>query len=197
MHSKAIFTQDKVSHVTAIRDITGQKAMENELKRLARTDELTGLHNRRYFMELGEIELTRALRYDLPVAVLMLDIDHFKSINDNYGHETGDRALTAFSCACLSATRTTDIFGRLGGEEFAFFMPETSAEKAMEVAQRLRETIQMLKVQIPDGNPISMSVSIGLTELQHQDRNMDRVLNRADQAMYQAKTTGRNKVVAG
>mgnify|MGYP002634995440 CR=1 FL=1 len=195
MHSKAILMNNQISHVTAVRDITERKKMEDELKRLARTDELTGLHNRRYFMELSGIELTRALRYDQPVSVLMLDIDHFKSINDNYGHETGDRALNAFSCACLSATRTTDIFGRLGGEEFAFLMPETSANAAQEVAERLRETIELVKVATPDGNTLNMTVSIGLTELLDDDRSMDNVLNRADQAMYQAKTSGRNKVV--
>ena len=195
MHSKAILLHDKISHVTAVRDITDRKAMENELKRLARTDELTSLHNRRYFMELGESELTRAVRYDLPVAVLMLDIDHFKSINDTYGHETGDRALKAFSCACLSATRTSDIFGRLGGEEFAFFMPETSASAANKVAERLRETVALIRVATTSGKSISMTVSIGLTELLENDSNMDAVLHRADQAMYQAKTSGRNRVV--
>ena len=194
VHSKEIILEDSITQVTAIRDITERKAMEDELKKLARTDVLTGVNNRRYFLELGNIELSRAQRYRHPVALMMLDIDHFKAINDSFGHDAGDDALKEFSCACLSNLRSTDIYGRLGGEEFAIILPETSMKTSAEVAERIRATVQCLKVR-SQNEIIDMTVSIGLSHLQDGDKTLDGVLKRADEAMYEAKNSGRNRIV--
>ncbi|MBC8212791.1 MAG: diguanylate cyclase [Gammaproteobacteria bacterium] len=195
MHSKGMnLDEGDIIHVTAVRDVTERKQMIDELKRLASTDVLTSVNNRRNFLELGSNELQRAQRYAHPLTVMMLDIDHFKMINDNYGHDAGDEALKAFACACMSALRNTDILGRLGGEEFAVILPETPAHSAVDVAERIRATVELLKVR-RGKQVINMTVSIGLTGLQDEDRSLDLLLKRADQALYQAKSLGRNRFI--
>ncbi|OPZ22079.1 MAG: putative diguanylate cyclase YdaM [candidate division BRC1 bacterium ADurb.BinA364] len=179
--------------VILIRDITGRKSMEEELRRLATTDPLTGACNRRHFIKTAEEELSRARRYRRPCSMLMLDIDHFKKINDTFGHDAGDRALKALTAACLAALRNTDHFGRLGGEEFAALLPETTGRAALDVAERLRLALANIRVD-SDSGTIQYTVSIGATELREGEDALEDMLKRADEALYEAKNTGRNRV---
>ena len=178
-------------------DYTQRKNLELELSRQAHLDYLTGLSNRRHFMAQGEVELSRAIRYGKPLSLLMLDIDHFKNVNDTYGHQVGDTVLQALSEISLATMRQVDVVGRLGGEEFAVILPETEANEAIEVAERLREAVAKMEVTIPVGLPIHFTVSIGITTLNNKDVDIDMLLNQADKALYVAKETGRNKVCIG
>lgn len=176
------------------RDYTERKNLELELTRQAHLDYLTGLSNRRHFMEQAEIELSRAIRYNTQLSVLMLDIDFFKNVNDTYGHQVGDAVLQALSKICQETLRQVDIAGRIGGEEFAILLPEAEVKEALEVAERLRETVAKTEVDIPVGLPIQFTVSIGVAAVINKNVNIDTLLNQADKALYKAKETGRNKV---
>jgi diguanylate cyclase (GGDEF)-like protein/PAS domain S-box-containing protein len=177
-------------------DITGRRHMEAELRRLATTDPLTGAFNRRRFFQKARQEFLRHRRYGHPLAVLLMDMDHFKKINDTHGHPVGDTVLKTFVQGCQSVFRVTDIFGRTGGEEFSAVLPETDAANAARVAERLRDRVSNspLKGQ-DDGSSIRFTVSIGLTALQEDDLTLESMIRRADQALYTAKRTGRNRVV--
>jgi diguanylate cyclase (GGDEF)-like protein/PAS domain S-box-containing protein len=180
--------------VGTMMDITERRAVEQELQLQARVDYLTGLFNRRHFIEQGELELSRALRYSKQLSAFMIDIDYFKQVNDTHGHRAGDMVLQALSQICKEALRDVDLIGRMGGEEFAVLLPETSHEKAAEVAERLRETIAATPIVIETGLPLHITVSIGVTTLTGKDSNIDMLLNQADTALYQAKETGRNRI---
>jgi len=176
------------------RDITERKRMQEEMMQQARIDVLTGLNNRRYFFELGELELARAKRHHVPLAVLMLDLDHFKQVNDTYGHHAGDLVLQKLSAICTQTLREIDVPGRIGGEEFAILLPETRGKQAQEVAERLRLAVGSAVVPIDHGNPIRFTVSIGATMFMATDTRIEDILKRADTALYTAKTMGRNRV---
>ncbi|QJB56241.1 PAS domain S-box protein [Pseudodesulfovibrio sp. zrk46] len=181
---------------SVIHDVTDRMRMQREMTRMATTDALTGANNRHQFFRLAEAELKRTERYGHALSVIMLDIDYFKSINDTYGHHTGDVVLKALSDAADQALRETDIFGRLGGEEFAAILPETELDGATNVAERLRESLAALKIQDEDVE-VSFTVSIGVTSATETDKNIEEILNRADEALYKAKRGGRNKVMKG
>lgn len=166
----------------------------DELERRAYSDYLTGLANRRYFFEQAERELRRTLRYDLMLSILMLDIDHFKQVNDTYGHKVGDIVLKKLADVCLTTLRNIDIVGRIGGEEFAILLPETGSESAMEIAERLRARLAATPVPLHDGLPLHFTASFGVTALNAKETNIDMLLNQADQALYVAKEKGRNRV---
>jgi len=180
--------------VGQIQDINERKVLLDRLERQAQQDYLTGLYNRRFFLEQGETELARAQRYDNELSLFMLDIDHFKAINDTYGHATGDAALLELSHVLRETLRSVDIIGRWGGEEFVILLPETDAQEAAEIAERLREAVEHAKVTPATGLPLHFTVSIGIATLKEKDANIDVLLNYADEALYQAKNTGRNKV---
>ena len=182
--------------IATYTDITERKRMEDELRRLATTDPLTGVNNRRRYTEISERELTRCIRYEHPLCVLMLDADHFKSVNDTYGHEAGDRVLVALANACTEELRDVDVLGRFGGEEFTITLPETSLETAMDVAERLRQLLAEIVVPLDDGQEVTFSVSIGVSQLLDNKEALSDILNRADGALYQAKEGGRNMVVS-
>lgn len=184
-----------ILYTAVVRDISERRRVETELRRLATTDPLTGLANRRHFLDLAETELGRLLRYGRPLSVLMMDVDHFKAINDTHGHAAGDRALVQLAETCREELRDTDILGRLGGEEFAVVLTETSLPAAMEVAERLRQRLGSVFVRRPDGGSFRFTVSIGITDGRNGDRSIERALARADHALYQAKHSGRNRVV--
>jgi diguanylate cyclase (GGDEF)-like protein/PAS domain S-box-containing protein len=171
------------------------------VEQLAVTDELTGLFNRRGFFQLGEREFERTLRFNRPLAVLMFDIDHFKRVNDTHGHPVGDQVLRAWAdCVCQN-TRGIDVAGRYGGEEFVILLPETPLPEAVQIAERLRQSIADLPVPICPANgdfppvKIYITVSIGVAVALPGIRNLADLLERADHAMYRAKDFGRNRVV--
>lgn len=180
-----------------VTDITEQKALEHELARQAHVDMLTGLSNRRHFFELAEKELARARRHHEPFAVLMLDVDNFKQVNDTYGHDVGDMVLRQMSEVCAGVLRGNDILARLGGEEFAILLPETVLAPALETAERLRLALAASAVQLGDGRKLHFTASIGVACLVSTDENIDAILKRADAALYSAKNAGRNRVRAG
>ncbi|MBO6950132.1 MAG: diguanylate cyclase [Rhodospirillales bacterium] len=182
--------------IASYTDITDRKMMEEELRRLATTDPLTGVNNRRRYTEISERELTRCKRYQHPICVLMLDADHFKKVNDTYGHEAGDRVLRALANACIDELRDVDVLGRFGGEEFTVTLPETPLETALEAAERLRTRLASTAVALEDGQTISFTVSIGASCLSDPNEGLADLLNRADAALYTAKEEGRNRVVA-
>lgn len=174
-------------------DITERKHAEEELRRLARTDSMTGACNRGYFIELAERELHRSLRYKHPLSILIIDIDHFKEVNDSYGHARGDEAIMKVSRECMLSLRETDIFARLGGDEFAVLMPETGTPDALSTAQRLCESVREL-VRIPAGDKtISVTLSIGVATLVDDSDTIDSMMTRADEGLYAAKRKGRNQ----
>jgi diguanylate cyclase (GGDEF)-like protein len=169
------------------------RQVHNELERQAHSDYLTGLYNRRRFLEIAEKELARTIRYHSNLSILMLDVDHFKLVNDTYGHKVGDLVLQRLSAVCRATLRDVDIIGRIGGEEFAVLLPETGCEQAMEAAERLRDAIATAKVALNDGLPLHFTVSLGVATFTESGTNIDMLLNQADQALYQAKNTGRNR----
>jgi diguanylate cyclase (GGDEF)-like protein len=169
------------------------KSSHEALESQARKDFLTGLSNRRDFMDLAEAALMRSERYDRPLSVFMLDIDHFKKINDTYGHQVGDEVLRHLSGIMQKALREVDIIGRIGGEEFAVLLPETTLDNATKVAERLRQKISLYAIPLTSGLPLHFSVSIGVAVLSSKGLNIDTLLNFADEALYEAKRE-RNKV---
>lgn len=165
-----------------------------DLETLAAIDWLTGLYNRRQFESLAQAELARSQRYMRPLALMMLDIDHFKKINDTHGHATGDRVLQALATVCLATKRDADIAGRLGGEEFALLLPETTGSAATQFAERLRQQIRDC-APIVEGEKLPITVSIGIAAASVTTSGIQPLLNHADQALYEAKRSGRNRVV--
>ncbi|MBF0332938.1 MAG: diguanylate cyclase [Alphaproteobacteria bacterium] len=181
--------------VTAVvRDVTERKRTERELVRLATTDSLTGACNRRRFLELAETEVARLRRYGGEASVIMLDIDHFKKINDNWGHGVGDTALVALVELCRQSLREADVTGRVGGEEFAILLPNTGPEAALRLAQRLHERVRALLIPA-EGGPVRFTVSLGVAVLD-PDRGLTRSISMADKCLYEAKQTGRDRVIA-
>jgi diguanylate cyclase len=157
---------------------------------LARTDSLTGLYNRRAFSEAGGIAVDYCRRHQLPVTVLQLDLDHFKRINDTFGHAAGDEALRAFGRLLRASLRSSDICGRLGGEEFAVVLPHTPVNEARVVAEKLRVACSRIAIDIA-GEPFGFTVSAGVA---YGSYDLEALLGRADEAMYQAKLLGRNRI---
>jgi diguanylate cyclase (GGDEF)-like protein len=162
------------------------------LRRLATTDSLTGAFNRRYFMELMAREQRRADRYETIYTILMIDIDHFKRVNDTYGHQVGDRAIRAMADACKHATRPTDIVARYGGEEFVVTLTHTDQAGALKVAERLREAVSQIAIPT-EREALTFTVSVGVGTYRTRS-SIDEIIGRADQALYRAKTAGRNRV---
>lgn len=177
-------------------DITDKKLMESELHRLATTDVLTQSSNRRHFFECAHREFELARQRGTPLAFLLLDIDDFKLINDTYGHPQGDNVLQHIAQSGRAALRRGDVFGRIGGEEFAAVFPGCSADMAMQVAERLQREIQRLSFT-HDDHAYGITVSQGLTSLTDEDDSVDKLFARADSAMYEAKRQGKNRIVAG
>lgn len=181
-----------------INDVDRLKHSEMELRRLSVTDPLTNAFNRRHFITEAERELERSRRYRQPVSFLLLDIDHFKRLNDTHGHQTGDEALRRFTAACQRLLRGPDVLGRIGGEEFAILLPETDTAGAQILAERLRAAVAQTPVRDNPGAdrlPVTMTVSIGVAGFDGQC-SVDRLLSYADKALYAAKRHGRNRVFA-
>lgn len=165
-----------------------------QLEKLVNTDPLTEIANRRALLVVGEREFSRAQRYARPFSVLSIDIDRFKQINDTYGHDVGDIVLVNLTENVRKYLRKVDCFGRFGGEEFLIFLPETSEQQAIQVAERIRYKIAKTSIAIQE-QAIKITVSIGVATYRSIDENLDTLLKRADRALYEAKNCGRNKVV--
>lgn len=181
--------------VTSLRDITARKLAERHLTEMATTDELTGLANRRHFISQAQQHLQQSKRYQHPFSLMMFDIDFFKRVNDSYGHAVGDQVLMQLGAAVPQVLRITDVIGRLGGEEFAVAMPETDLKLAEQVAERLRIHLMDLRVPGPEGD-IQFTVSLGVTQLERETDGLEALMQYADDALYQAKREGRNRVVS-
>lgn len=177
-----------------IRDITERKQREDDLRRMATTDAMTGIYNRRRFVELMVQEMHRAHRMLHPLALIMLDIDSFKRVNDSYGHAIGDEVLKSLARACTGELREMDFVGRLGGEEFAILLPELGREQGIDVAERLRRKIETLVVETSDGKTVRFTASMGVAVLEENDRMAESFFGRADASLYHAKHDGRNCV---
>ncbi len=173
--------------------VTHNKEMTDELKQLAVTDSLTGAYNRRQFRETIWHELNRAVRYEEALTLVAFDIDHFKAVNDTFGHSMGDEVLKKIAEIVRDNIRTTDIFARTGGEEFALISPSTDPASASEIAERLRETINSHSFESVG----TVTVSFGVAGFKEGD-NINAFIDRADEALYKAKELGRNRVeIAG
>lgn len=185
----------QVGVVVVFQDVSQQKEMQAKLITLTTTDDLTGLYNRRYFQTQLHQEFARFQRSFADTALLMIDLDHFKQINDRFGHAAGDRVLQDFARLLKKAQRNSDLSARVGGEEFAMLLPDTGLEDACALANRLREQITAFSF-IFEQHTIDVTVSIGCTLMLPEDERPDTALARADRALYEAKAAGRNRVVA-
>jgi diguanylate cyclase (GGDEF)-like protein len=180
-----------VSHL----EITDRKLLELDYRKLASTDPLTGLPNRRFFDEYAALEFHRFVRFGEPVSFLMLDLDGFKAINDRYGHAAGDEVLRQVAELFRSATRSADLFARYGGEEFVALLPETDEANALSVAEKLRAAVEGMRIKA-GSRRIPVTISIGVAAMRPGDASLDAVTARADEALYRAKREGRNCVRA-
>lgn len=169
------------------------RRQEAALQTLAATDELTGLANRRSMVQRIQHELERGERNPRPTTLLMLDLDHFKGVNDTYGHAAGDAVLRALADLCRSLLRRIDTAGRWGGEEFMVLLPETDGDEALAAAERLRQQLAELAIRV-DGQALNVTMSVGVAT-SGPGTTLDEAVARADQALYEAKNTGRNRVV--
>ncbi|GMU39880.1 MAG: hypothetical protein AMXMBFR23_07460 [Chloroflexota bacterium] len=184
-----------------VRTAAQLREVSAELDRLARTDPLTGILNRRAFFDLLGLEFRRSKRYSRHLSVLMLDLDNFKRVNDQWGHPFGDYVLQATAHVIAANVRESDILGRYGGEEFALALPETARDQAVVVGEKLRQALEAFEFRsdgLPsaDGPPLKMTISIGVSAMPVEvDQDEFELIHRADRALYEAKRSGKNQVV--
>ncbi len=192
------FTQDSLNVVLEFADqvaITLKNSrLFEETRKLTLMDPLTGLHNRRGLFELGNIEFSRSDRVGSPFSGIMIDIDHFKEINDTYGHDVGDKVLQELAKRCKKCVREIDLIGRHGGEEFVILLPETDLDASLAVGERLRSVISHSPICIGETIELNVTASIGVARKDENTPNLEILITRADQAMYIAKHKGRNRV---
>jgi len=200
-------TQDRwfVGHVTPLKNgqggavishmtITDRKLLEFELMRLAATDPLTGLPNRRYFVNTANLEVERVSRFGAAASVVMIDVDRFKAVNDTYGHAGGDEALRRLAQVCKKPLRQIDVLARIGGEEFVLMLPGTDESGAVSVAEKLRHAL--CEAPVKEGQiQFSITASFGVAQIRADDNGVEESLGRADSALYAAKRAGRNRVM--
>jgi diguanylate cyclase (GGDEF)-like protein len=186
--------QADIARMMLEREIEERRNIEAQLRQVATTDSLTGVLNRSAFLSCSEHELIRARRNGKALSILMLDADHFKTVNDRHGHAGGDAVLQYLAGACRAAMRAGDSIGRLGGEEFAITLPGATLEMGEEVAERLRARVASHAVW-HGGAPIAFTVSLGVGAARRADQSIEQVMARADAALYAAKESGRNRVV--
>jgi diguanylate cyclase (GGDEF)-like protein/PAS domain S-box-containing protein len=181
--------------IEVFSDVTEQKEREDALYRSATRDSLTGVFSRGHFIEMANMEIDRARRFAEPLSVAMFDIDHFKAVNDTYGHAAGDKVIIALTQSIVGYIRKIDFIGRIGGEEFALLLPRAHKQPALEVAQRLRKLLSELTVDVGEAT-INFTVSIGVAALRPTTRDLPDLLRNADAALYKAKREGRNRAEA-
>ena len=192
--SMAVAALGEETSLVVVRDITETVRLTSELRQLARTDPLTGLANRRVFIEAAEVEFLRFKRFATPAALLMIDVDHFKAVNDTYGHDVGDTALVALAKILETSARGTDLAARFGGEEFVVLLAGTNSPGAIDTAERIRDAASAIAIPTNIGT-LAFTVSVGVTEFSPDDADWSVAMRRADQALYEAKTAGRNRVM--
>jgi diguanylate cyclase (GGDEF)-like protein len=200
LKEKSRLLEDQARHLLILNtdlshEVETRKALEVELRIQATTDPLTGVYNRRRFLELGEYESAREARNQRGLCLLTLDIDHFKKVNDTHGHGVGDETLVRFAQACRTCLRALDTIGRIGGEEFAILMPETSLADACRVAERIRANVAACSMSAVQG-PFQITVSIGAAQILEGEA-FKALMERADIQLYAAKHGGRNRVQCG
>ena len=179
-----------------IYDYTERRNMEEALREMASRDPLTGIYNRRSFMEMARQQFARAHRFTEPMSVLVLDVDHFKRVNDTYGHAVGDDALRMVASACNTSLREYDVLGRLGGEEFVVALPGTTTDECRVVADRLRRNLSRLVIPVAvSRDRVTLTASIGISAVDIDGDTLEKAIHRADLALYRAKREGRNRVV--
>jgi len=182
------------SIVSKMRADAQIRELNQQLEEMAMSDELTDLANRRYFFLRGNEEIIRSRRYRASLSLIMLDLDKFKTINDTFGHDTGDQALQCVAKTLKAQCREVDIPARLGGEEFGILLPNTQLEEAVNVAERIRRAIEELHC-MHEGKTVAMTASLGVASTKPGMKVLDELFHHADTAMYQAKNAGRNRVV--
>ena len=181
--------------IGTVRDISQQKELEHQLLSMSYTDALTQINNRRAFMQRLVENFQLFQRRNTPAAVLMVDVDHFKRINDYYGHNVGDSVIRSIAATLSGRVRESDIAGRIGGEEFGVILPGAEFTEAVDMAERLRHGIESRLHRAEDGDVFNVTITIGVSEFLNDDSHYESVLRRADYALYQGKESGRNRIV--
>jgi diguanylate cyclase (GGDEF)-like protein len=195
LSAQLIEVEGRLCHLVWGFDISTHKRLEGELRRLATTDPLTGLNNRRAFLDKADALLEHCRRYQNGCGVLMIDIDHFKTVNDRHGHAVGDAALRAAGNAIIAALRDADVVGRMGGEEFAVLLPNASPQGTRDTAERIRQAIAGISLPLNHGDTLRFTASLGVASFQPPQQTLAQLLAQADQALYRAKAEGRNRAV--
>lgn len=186
---------DVIGRLLVFRDITEETLLMERLRNMATQDDLTGCFNRRHFIDMTHREMLRAKRYGHPLSLIILDLDHFKQVNDTFGHQTGDEALRLAANVCMENLRSSDLFARYGGEEFVVLLPETPPDTALQFAERLRLSVAGLTLE-KCGKTACITASFGLTGVEVlKDESLDELFRYADNALYEAKAQGRNRCV--
>lgn len=183
----------KIEMTAVIRDISEKNRLLEELLIASRVDALTKLNNRKYFDELFDAEISRIKRFKRDISLLMVDIDHFKDVNDTFGHDCGDYVLVNFSKHVTTLLRDTDVICRWGGEEFLILLPETNLTAATKVAEKLRKSVEKIAITFRN-NDIQFTVSIGVSTFNEEPYNKEDMIHEVDQRLYKAKGAGRNQV---
>ncbi len=182
-------------HRALIGEMNRRMEAEEELKRLALTDDLTGVANRRQFFLMADKAVERARRYKTPLSVAIVDIDDFKQVNDQHGHDVGDRVIVEVAATAAHIVRGADSVARIGGEEFGVLLEQSGPATALEVAERLRAAVAAVAVEHAGGEPVRVTVSVGVAPLRDDDDTITPALKRADEALYRAKNEGRDRVI--
>lgn len=190
----ALLSEERDQNHQLLEEIAHRKSLESQLRMVAERDALTGLNNRGHFMQLATVLLQRSQQENVPFSLFMIDVDHFKRINDTWGHSHGDWVLTKIAEACAQSLRRTDVIGRFGGEEFVVALPNTSPDDAKILAERLKERVAALPSQ-EDIGTLTPSVTIGIAVAQQKEVDLESLISQADQMLYVGKRDGRNRIV--
>ena len=189
-----MLTEDGLIFVAVLRDLTERHGYQYQLEQLANTDPLSGLNNRRAFTNLASRHIARCREIHAPVSLTLFDVDHFKSINDRYGHDIGDTVICEFANLLKSATQAGDLLARWGGEEFILLMPEANLVRSGAIAEMVRRNVQVLEFGQPNGLNLRITISAGVICSTEADETLDNMIRRSDHALYAAKEGGRNRV---
>ena len=188
------FRGDNKTLIGFSTDVTELYQLKEKFKQLANTDELTGLYNRRYFFDNAKREFNRAIRHQRGLAVISIDVDHFKAVNDQYGHPIGDQVLIKIAQLITPTIRAEDIFARIGGEEFSILLSDTSKQQCHNAAERLRNLLDTSPISLDKNIQLSIKISVGVSLIKETDNSFQDLYSRSDIALYKAKAIGRNKV---